>query len=87
MTLAVLKANKISSGKVNRGERKVRLRCFLIPLEIQRVGEFQPTGKGDFRRTVVRLTRGLFGKITLGDGNINGKLDPIYFLNNKDHPS
>jgi hypothetical protein len=31
--------------------------------------------------------RGLFGKINLGDGNINGKLDPIHFLNYKGHPS
>jgi len=30
---------------------------------------------------------GLFGKINLGDENINGKLDPICFLNNKNHPS
>ena len=37
--------------------------------------------------SIGRSTRGLFAKINLGDGNINGKLDPTYFLNNKDHPS
>jgi len=43
----------------------------------------------DLRKIAVlgQAHRALFGKINLGDGNINGKLDPIHFLNNKGHPS
>ena len=37
--------------------------------------------------SIGRSARCLFGKINLGDGNINGKLDHTNFQNNEDHPS